>query len=198
MNKLNLCNYLDLNSQNADDMNLNCIQDSSKGRDKYCASEYKLYDNISREFENYIIKRDVDAGYGIRKFNNEVSKEIKKINESSGIEGFTGKIFYTDNGMGENTVLPNECPEGFTWCSKTNSCIQVCTNCKYRDNMKSQEFNEFDKCFPNGVYDGVDTMGNIKCNCGKDNKYCSDNLLKHIELEGSFDIFSDIADYLLL
>jgi len=64
--------------------------------------------------------------------------------------------------------------------------------------MKSQEFNEFDKCFPNGVYDGIDKDGNIKCNCGKENKYCSNNFLKHIELDGSFDILSDLSDYLLI
>ena len=54
--------------------------------------------------------------------------------------------------------------------------IQELTNTKkdeYKDNMKSQEFNESDPCFPNGVFDGYTNSGDIKCTCGLNNKYFS-------------------------
>ena len=38
--KINQCNYLDLNSQNAGDMNLNCTKNPSMGYDKYCSSQF--------------------------------------------------------------------------------------------------------------------------------------------------------------
>ena len=67
-----------------------------------------------------------------------------------------------------------------TFDPKKKSCVQVCMGCKYEDNMKSQEFNEYDPCFPNGVYDGREKDGTIKCNCGIDNKYCSDSFIGNI------------------
>ncbi len=194
MEKLNQCNYLDLNSQNASDMNLNCTKNPSLGYDKYCMSQYKLYDPIAMNSENISIIRGVDAGYGIQNQNNVSSEKIKNINQSSGIEGFTGKMFYTDNGPGKSNVLPNECPQGYKWCNKTNACVQVCTNCKYKDNMKSQEFNEYDSCFPNGVYDGINKDGSTKCTCGKDNKYCSDKFLFDFFLERSTDLAPNLLE----
>ena len=46
--------------------------------------------------------------------------------------------------------------------------------------MKSREFNEADPCFPEGVYNGITNEGDIKCTCGKDNKYCSNEFTKNI------------------
>ena len=192
--KMSQCNYLDLNSQNASDMNLNCTKNSSMGYDKYCSSQFKFYDPVAKNNENLNIIRGVDAGYGIQNYNNISTEKIKNINNSS-IEVFTGKIFYTDNGMGESNVPHDQCPEGYRRCEKTNKCIQVCTNCKYNDNMKSQEFNEYDTCFPNGVYDGLDKNGNIKCNCGKDNKYCSDKFLFDYFQDSSTDLMANLLNF---
>jgi len=179
MNELNRCDYLNLNTQNAESMNLNCVQDYGSGVDKYCASEYKLYDNIAINSENINIKRGVGAGYGINNNDTFSDQKIKKINESSGIEGFTGKMFITDNGPGKSMVPVGECPQGFYWCGKTNACVQVCAGCKTKG-MKSQEFNEYDKCFPEGVYDGITKDGEIKCTCGKNNQYCSNDLIENV------------------
>lgn len=176
----NQCDYLDFNYQNSKDMINNCIQDPKLGVEKNCISEYKLYDNIAINSENISIKRSVDSGYGIQNYNTSSNQKIKKINESSGIEGFTGKMFLTDNGPGVSHVNPNECPQGFTWCNQTNACVQVCSGCKYKDGMKSQEFNEYDPCFPTGVYDGITNLGETKCTCGKGNKYCSDNFMNNV------------------
>ena len=68
-------------------------------------------------------------------------------------------------------------PQGFSWDPYKKICVQVCSGCKYNDNMKSQEFNEYDKCFPNGVYDGITKDGVIKCTCGENNQYCKDNFI---------------------
>ena len=46
--------------------------------------------------------------------------------------------------------------------------------------MKSREFNEADPCFPNGVYNGVKNDGSIKCTCGRDNQYCSNDFIKNM------------------
>ena len=62
--------------------------------------------------------------------------------------------------------------------------------------MKSREFNEADPCFPNGVYNGITNEGFIKCTCGKDNKYCSDDFTKNIESYGvkCLMIFCDFTE----
>lgn len=186
-----LCDYIDPNKQNSDDMNLNCINNKSLGYNRYCSSEFKFYDEVASSMEYLNVKRSIDSGFGIQ--NSYNTQKIKDINKSLGIEGFTGKIFYTDNGIGKSYIEPGKCPEGYTYCQNTNQCVQVCTNCKYQDEMKSFEFNESDKCFPNGVYDGVDKQGNIKCNCGVNNKYCSDSLLNSFH-----DSLMELEDYLLL
>jgi hypothetical protein len=177
------CDYLDSNSQPASDMLLNCIGDKSRGKEGLCASSYtQLYDNIARNSENIAIKRGMGAGYGLLPNSQEIKKKSITSPEkimSPTVEGFTGS-FITDNGMGESYVKPGSCPQGYRWCSKSKKCIQVCTNCKYNDRMKSQEFNEADKCFPEGVYDGISKDGTLKCTCGKDNRYCSDKLVANI------------------
>ena len=177
MNQLDNCNYLDSNIQNASDMNLNCINNPMKGKDQYCQSEYKLYDNIAQNSLYLQIKRDVDAGYSV--INN--SSQIYQTNNNSGIEGFTGKIFITDNGPGK-TNINSQCPEGYKLDSNNNVCIQVCTNCKYNQETekKSKIFNEADPCFPEGVYAGINNSGTLECTCGENNKYCSNNFLSDV------------------
>lgn len=177
MNRVDDCNYFDANIQNTSDMNLNCVKNTLEGTDKYCKSEYKLYDNVAQNSLYLQIKRDTDAGYGI--INSR--PQIQETNLNSGIEGFTGKIFITDNGPGESNVT-DSCPEGFKWNESLNGCIQVCRNCHYnqKDEKKSKDYNKADPCFPNGVYDGITNSGELKCTCGKDNRYCSDNFLTDI------------------
>jgi len=177
------CNYINPAIQNARDMNLNCVSDPSSGEDKYCLSQYKLYDNIAQRSSFLGMKRNIDAGYGVVHTNYE-SYDKNKVNANSPYndmqEGFTGKIFIGPDGPGKRTLKKDKCPQGYSWCDKSNKCIQVCMGCKYEDNMKSQDFNEYDPCFPNGVYDGVKNNGTIKCTCGKNNQYCSDNLIEDI------------------
>jgi len=186
LEELMKCDYLDYNLQSSSDMLLKCIGDKSKGNEGLCTSSYtQLYDNISRNSENIAIKRGMNAGYGILP-NSDILPTIKDKKENepvihSNVEGFTGS-FITNNGPGEYYIKPDECPEGYRWCSETNQCIQVCTNCKYKDKdrIKSKEFNEADKCFPEGVYDGISSDGTLKCTCGKDNRYCSDKFIGNI------------------
>ena len=174
---MNHCNYIDYNHQNSEDMNLLCIENKNSRIDKYCSSDFKFYDNISENSHYLNIKRDVDSGYGIVK-NSITQQNFKK--QDKNIEGFTGKMFITDNGPGKSFINKNECPEGFSWDPYKKICVQVCSGCKYNDNMKSQEFNEYDKRFPNGVYDGITNDGQIKCTCGKNNQYCDENFISNI------------------
>ena len=46
--------------------------------------------------------------------------------------------------------------------------------------MKSLQFNEADPCFPEGTYNGVTNEGFIKCTCGSNNQYCSEDFIKDI------------------
>jgi len=182
------CDYLDSNLQSSSDMLLKCIGDKSKGKAGLCTSSYtQLYDNIALNSENIAIKRGMNAGYGILP-NSDILPKIKVKKESvtfperiisSNVEGFTGS-FITNNGPGESYIKRGECPQGYHWSSESKQCIQVCTNCKYKDRIKSKEFNEADKCFPEGVYDGISSDGTLKCTCGKDNRYCSDKFIANI------------------
>ena len=161
------CDYLDLNKQPSSDMLRKCIQDSSKGYDFNCQkSKYINYADERGLSENLSIKRGVSEGMG----------DLKS--DVLGIEGFTDKIFISDNGPGESVINFGECPDGYAK-RDDGTCVQVCVGCKYTDNMKSQEFNEYDPCFPNGTYDGITNEGNIKCTCGMNNKYCSNNFIKN-------------------
>tara|TARA_B100000900_G_scaffold286252_1_gene245389 strand:- start:93 stop:647 length:555 start_codon:yes stop_codon:yes gene_type:complete len=171
------CNYINPNKQNAKDMNLNCVSDPLKGEDKYCKSEYKLYDPIAQRSSFLNIRRDIDAGYSIKNYTENSSLKYSDINNSM-IEGFTGKIFITPDNTGERTLKKNKCPQGYT--ERNGICEQICMGCKYEDNMKSQEFNEFDNCFPQGVYDGRNNDGSINCTCGKNNQYCSEEFLEPV------------------
>ena len=166
------CNYINPNKQNARDMNLNCVSNPLKGTDKYCKSEYKLYDPIAQRSSFLNIRRDIDAGYSITNQISDSNLKYSDINDSM-IEGFTGKIFIAPDGPGKRTLKKNKCPLGYT--DRGGICEQICTGCKYEDGMKSQQFNEYDNCFPNGVYNGRNNDGSLNCTCGKNNQYCSDN-----------------------
>ncbi len=162
------CDYLDYNKQPASDMLYKCVQDHSQGYDFNCQqSDYSMdYKDSNKLLENQGIKRGIDIGLG----------DLR--GDEIGIEGFTDKIFLLDNGPGESNLQIDKCPEGYKKCSKTGKCIQVCINCKYRDDMKSKEFNEADPCFPEGVYNGITNEGYIKCTCGFNDQYCSNNFIK--------------------
>lgn len=167
------CDYLDFNTQPSSDMLRNCVQDGSKGYDMKCHKRYDPSLDLDRSNENMMIKRGVSEGKG----------NIKE--KYNGVEGFTDKIFITDNGPGESFIPFGECPQGYTL--QNGNCVQVCHSCKYRDNMRSQEFNTGDVCFPNGVYDGITNDGNIKCTCGSRNQFCSGDFIKNMfSANGSF------------
>tara|TARA_B100001093_G_scaffold517937_1_gene601051 strand:+ start:4156 stop:4716 length:561 start_codon:yes stop_codon:yes gene_type:complete len=181
------CNYLDANKQNSSEMLFNCIPKANLGKDMGCQSQYKLYDNIAINSENIAIKRGINAGYGINPY--QQKEKIKSYdsfekNYATTTEGFINydpNQFLIHNGPGESTVS-KQCPEGFRWCEKSHKCIQVCINCKYNDNMKSQSFNEADPCFPEGVYNGINNDNLTQCTCGTKNQYCSEQFLNQFRL----------------
>ncbi len=192
------CFYLDSSFQSASDMLRKCVQDE--------ASPYKFNcgDNPMRQEKVDDVKEtartnDIAIQRGVIDFNvleydipslNNSSVKNRSLNNSSvknelflnnGIEGFTNSnSFIVDNGPGKSSVPEGECPEGFSLCSKTGKCIQKCQGCIYRDNMKSLEFNEKDPCFPEGTYNGITNDGYIRCTCGNNNEYCSDDFIKNI------------------
>ena len=151
------CYYLDLNKQPAHHMLRKCI--SKEDEYEYpCSFENRLEVqtnllNSLHQDNNYIIER---------------SKVENNIDTHSTIEGFV-----TDNGPGESSIPYGQCPDGYRKCSKTGKCYQVCTNCKYRDGYKSQYMNEYDPCFPEGIYNGRTNKGEIKCTCGNKQEYCN-------------------------
>ena len=56
--------------------------------------------------------------------------------------------------------------------------------------------NLFDKCFPNGVYDGINSEGNLKCTCGKNNQYCSEKFVDSFFMaNGSFLNNNEIKNF---
>ena len=160
------CDYLDFNTQSSSDMLLKCVQDKSKGYDMKCQKRYTPSLDLDRRNDNIMIKRGVEEGKG------------NLTGKYNGIEGFTDKIFVTDDGPGESNVPFGVCPEGYTM--NNGNCVQVCRGCKYRDNMRSYQFNGADVCFPNGVYNGMTNEGNIKCTCGSQNQFCSGDFIKNM------------------
>lgn len=170
------CDYLDLNTQPASDMLYKCVQDKNRGYDMNC-ERYDSVRDLDRAADNISIKRGVTEGKG-----NLTSKDV-------GIEGFTDKIFITDNGPGESNVSYGECPEGYTL--KNGICVQVCQSCTYRDNMKSQQFNRGDPCFPEGVYNGMTNDGTIKCTCGNGNQFCSGNFVNDMFSANGMFVFNN-------
>lgn len=187
------CFYLDSDFQPASDMLRGCVGDKNSPIRFNCGDDpmrQELPENLIRtaKMPDIAIKRGF-AFYNVDNYNENnigpspVVKEpvIKKSNNNYGLEGFQNKnIFITDNGLGESNISKGKCPEGYSKDLVSGNCIQKCIGCVYRDNMKSREFNEADPCFPNGVYNGVTNEGFIKCTCGRDNKYCSDNFVKNL------------------
>ena len=119
----------------------------------------------------------------------------KKVSTSNKIsfpffEGYQN--FVTDNGPGKFTLNPDECPNNYS--NVNGTCMQVCSNCGYRDKdkTKSRDFNEFDPCFPNGVYDGVTNDFQTTCTCGKNNQYCSKKTILSNLLD---DIHDDLYSF---
>ena len=194
------CFYLDSSFQPASDMLRKCVGDKTSPYRFNCGDNplrqelpedvketARMNDiSIQRGFsyynvENHNVNNFTDKPVIKNSVNNKITNQLSNFG-SGGYEGFTNpdNIFITDNGPGKSSVPDGQCPEGYSRCSKTGKCIQKCIGCVYRDNMKSREFNEADPCFPNGVYNGITNEGDIKCTCGKDNKYCSDNFVKNI------------------
>ena len=192
------CDYLDSQLQPASLMLYRCVQDPSKGVDMSCTDQAYMKENmmntlaIQRGHEEGIESQDLGiltyTKHGSHNvIDHQPTQESTSDNDISGVEGFANRNrFITDNGPGESTVPKGECPEGYSRCLKTGRCIQVCIGCKYRDNMRSQEFNEYDPCFPNGVFDGYSNSGDIKCTCGLNNKYCTDHFLNNFGADGSY------------
>ena len=76
-------------------------------------------------------------------------------------EGFTNGGF-SGNLSGESYVNKNKCPVGHTYDGK--GCRQICTHCTYRDNEpSSRSMNEADICEPQGMFNGIDENGYVKC-----------------------------------
>ena len=181
------CFYLDSSINPASDMLKKCVGNKNSPYSKNCGdnpmkqeTQYDLKETarmndimINRGMIDYYVNNNYFDNSSTSPPSGNSSKIQGGIESVGGMEGFT-----VDNGPGKSNVLTDECPEGFT--KKNDKCIQVCQNCVYRDNMKSREFNEADPCFPNGVYDGIDSSGGIKCTCGNNNQYCSDNFIKNL------------------
>ena len=123
----NSCDYLDAQTQTADNMLLSIVNEKCK-EDK----------NIS------IINQSSINPNGLDK-----------------LEGFTNGGF-SGNLSGECKLKNGECPVGHTFDGK--GCRQVCTHCTYRDNEPhSRSINEADICEPDGMFNGFDENGYIKC-----------------------------------
>ena len=209
------CFYLDSSFQPASDMLRTCVGDKNTPYRFNCEEDpmgqvkpedvketARMNDiSIQRGFSYYnvdnhnvnnfqpVIKKSIQPIQPIQPNNVKQSIQPIKTNNylNQGMEGFQNQdnIFITDNGLGKSSVPDGQCPEGYSR-DDTGKCIQKCIGCVYRDNMKSREFNEADPCFPNGVYDGVTNNGDIKCTCGRDNKYCSEDFIKKVSKPGGF------------
>ena len=188
------CFYLDSELKPASDMLRVCVGDN-RSPYRFNCEEDPMKQVLPEEVKETARMNDISiqrgfASYNINNFNIKdnikLNKDPKIIQNKSNIfsttEGYKNykDKFITDNGLGESQIPPDKCPEGYGKCPITGRCIQKCLNCIYRDNMKSREFNESDPCFPEGVYNGITNEGDIKCTCGINNKYCSDEFTKNI------------------
>lgn len=182
------CFYLDSSIKPASDMLRKCVGNQNSPYSKDCGdnpysqeTQYDLKDTA--RMNDIMIQRGmIDYYVNMNYFDNSVKKDSVKSNSLKSktvVESVGGmEGFIVDEGPGKTKIQNGECPEGFA--KKNGKCIQVCRHCIYRDNMKSMQYNEADPCFPNGVYDGIDGMGGIKCTCGNNNQYCSDNFIKNL------------------
>tara|TARA_E500000178_G_scaffold221100_1_gene218189 strand:- start:193 stop:867 length:675 start_codon:yes stop_codon:yes gene_type:complete len=184
------CFYLDSDYQPASDMLRECVGDINTPY-KFGCDNNPMRQEMPEDVKETARMNDISIQRGFSYYNIDnhnknsfVDNKKPVINNDFlgkfGLEGFQNNIFITDNGLGESSIPKGECPEGYSIDLSSGKCIQKCINCVYKDNMKSREFNEADPCFPNGVYNGVTNEGFIKCTCGKDNKYCSDNFTKNL------------------
>ena len=193
------CDYLDSQLQPASLMLNRCVQDPSKGVDMSCTDHAYMKENmmntlaVQRGHEEGIESQDSGflkyAKHGSHNVTYPIHSQERTGTPdiSGGVEGFANRNrFITDNGPGESTVPEGECPEGYSRCLKTGRCVQVCIGCKYRDNMRSQEFNEYDPCFPNGVFDGYSNSGDIKCTCGLNNQHCPQKFTNNFGADGTY------------
>ena len=188
------CFYLDSSLKPASDMLRKCVQDESSPYMFDCGSD-PMRQDMPGDVKNTARMNDISIQRGITEFHvsgfegeNVIMRP--KVSENSApklidinlTEGFQNKknVFVTDNGLGKSSIPYGQCPEGYSRCQKTGKCIQKCIGCVYRDNMKSREFNEADPCFPEGTYNGITNEGYIKCTCGSQNQYCSDDFVKNI------------------
>jgi len=104
--------------------------------------------------------------------NNSNNYDIRRtINTNSNTnikEGFTNGGF-SGNLSGEYNIKKGVCPDGHTM--DENGCRQICTHCSYRDlEPNSRSMNESDICEPEGMFNGIDENGFIKCLRKNDNK----------------------------
>lgn len=161
-----MCNYIDASKSPASQMLNKCTQSPSLIPGPLCPEKsYQARRNTTHTDLSAITRGYATSG----QFMTPDAEAPKKTNPYSNYEGFI-----TDNGPGESTI-PDKCPEGFTYDINQKKCFQVCQQCSYRDHMKSREFNEADPCFPQGVYNGFNSDGSIRCTCGHDNQYCRDS-----------------------
>lgn len=185
------CFYLNSEFQPASDMLRECVGDSNTPY-RFGCDNNPMRQELPEDVKETARMNDIAIQRGFSYYNinnhnvNNFVEDKQKVNNDNflgkfGYEGFQNKdIFITDNGLGESSVPKDKCPEGYSMDLSSGKCIQKCIGCVYRDNMKSREFNEADPCFPDGVYNGITNEGFIKCTCGKDNKYCSDNFTKNL------------------
>lgn len=171
------CKYLDSSKNPAINMLRECIQDNNSLN---CNENVMKVENLMKDttrIDNISLQRGI-IDYNISGYTSNIFPQPKEnISIFNNIEGFTNsKKRYIPDTIGEFTIQAGEkCPDGYDYNKDTGECIQRCIHCKYKDSMKlkSRQYNEYDPCFPGGVYNGIDSNGNIKCTCGKDNEYCS-------------------------
>jgi len=195
------CFYLDSELNPASDMLRQCVRDKNSAY-RFNCEEDPMRQVLPEDVKETARMNDISIQRGFTSYNidnitNEIIKNTSSNNtgDSAAIrtagkdimnkkEGFINyrDIFITDNGLGESQIPKDKCPEGYGKCPITGKCIQQCVECVYNDKMKmkSREFNEADPCFPEGIYNGITNEGYIKCTCGKNNRYCSDNFTRNI------------------
>jgi hypothetical protein len=181
MEKQKNCFYLDSSMDPAVNMLRSCVSDPNSISKFDCGGSYEVkIDKDTARMNDIMIQRGFTS-FRIDEYAPSVSPQIATVSSGSQPEIHVGHMegFVSGGQPGEKTVPKGSCPEGHTWSPKTGICVEVCQGCVYRDNMKSQQFNEADPCFPGGTYDGITNDGNIKCTCGKDNQYCSHDFIKN-------------------
>ena len=180
MEKYGQCKYLDMETQSASDMLKRCIGDQSSETVAPCKKyNYRMNQDINEMIFDRPQKDNVFTSDDMLKKQGSL---IQDKGLKGGVEGFqnfndyrTGELYH---GPGEHFVPYGECPTGFEVCPDTGECVQKCMNCKLNVDNKSKEFNEADPCFPEGVYAGIDNLGNTRCTCGQNGQYCSDSYIQ--------------------